>query len=143
MTHTMVNNLFLEYFKVNFPNFIAIYTDGSVFSFSTICSVYIPALYIFFSNNLSSLSSSFTIKCYIIIEALLLTSNFPPSKYLIASDSISCLQFLISSPFNSHLSPLIFHINSIIFHLLRANFIIQFYGCLVILVYIEMKLLTI
>lgn len=42
-----------------------------------------------------------------IIKALTLILNFVGNNYLIAPDFLSCLQALISNPFNSHLSPFI------------------------------------
>jgi len=72
--------------------------------------LFLPAIlficrnYIFLSQNLSPFSSSFTAECYAIIEVLSFISNLASNKYLIASDSMSCLQALMSNPFDSHLS---------------------------------------
>jgi len=66
-------------------------------------------LHVSFTNNLPPSSSSFSAECYAITEALI--SNLAPNKYLIVSDSMSCLQSLKSCPFNSKLSPLVFRIN--------------------------------
>lgn len=44
MSHSIVNNIFVDYLNANFPNFTVVYTDGSVTPTSAGYSVYIPAL---------------------------------------------------------------------------------------------------
>jgi len=124
MSFSMVNKIFSEFLKLNFDNFIVVFTDGSVSPLSAGYSFYIPVLHISFSNNLPPSSSSFTAECYAIIEALSLISNLDSNKYLIVSDSMSCLQALISNPFDSHLSSLVLIIKSIILKLHLANYTI-------------------
>jgi len=126
MSSSFVNKLFSNYLNLNYPNFTIIYTDGSVSPLSAGYSFYIPELHISFSNNLPPSSSSFTAECYAILEALLFISDLAPNNYLIASDSMSCLQSLISNPFNSKLSPLVFQIKSYIYILKQSNRQIQF-----------------
>jgi hypothetical protein len=116
MSYSMVNAAFSNYL-INFPDFTIIYTDDSVLPFSAGYAFYIPELHISFTNNLPPSSSSFSAECYAIIEALTLILNFAPNKYLIATDSMSCLQALISNPFNSYLSPLVLSIKSLVFNL--------------------------
>ncbi|KAL4143540.1 hypothetical protein QTP88_005859 [Uroleucon formosanum] len=120
-----VNNYFSNYFNLNYPNFIIIYTDGSVSPLSAGYSFFIPELHVSFSNNLPPSSSSFTAECCAILEALLFISNLAPNNYLIASDSMSCLQSLISNPFNSKLSPIVFQIKSYLYYLNQSNRLIQ------------------
>ena len=115
MSLFFVNKLFSNYLNLNYPNFTIIYTDGSVSPLSAGYSFCIPELHVSFSNNLPPSSSSFTAECYAILEALLFISNLAPNNYLIASDSMSCLQSLLSNPFNSKLSPLVFQIKSYIY----------------------------
>jgi hypothetical protein len=91
MSPPMVNKIFSEFLNMNFDHFIVVYTDGSVSPLSAGYSFFIPELHISFSNNLPPSSSSFTAECYAIIEALSLISNLASNKYLIASDSMSCL----------------------------------------------------
>ncbi|VVC28773.1 Ribonuclease H-like domain,Ribonuclease H domain [Cinara cedri] len=124
MPNSFVNNSFSSYL-LNFSNFIIIYTDSSVSPLSAGYSFYIPELHVSFSNNLSSSSSSFTAECYAILEALHFISNLAPNNYLIASDSMSCLQSLISNSFNSKLSPLVFQIKSYLYFLNQSNRLIQ------------------
>jgi len=126
MSSSFVNKLFSNFLNQNYPNFTIIYTDGSVSPFSAGYSFYIPELHISFSNNLPSSSSSFSAECYAILEALLFISDLAPNNYLIASDSMSCLKSLISNPFNSKLSPLVFQIKSSIHILKQSNHHIQF-----------------
>uniref|UniRef100_A0A2S2Q117 ribonuclease H n=1 Tax=Sipha flava TaxID=143950 RepID=A0A2S2Q117_9HEMI len=125
MSLPIVNKIFSEFLNMNFDNFVVVYTDGSVSHLSAGYSFFIPELHISFSNNLPP-SSSFTAECYAIIEALSLISNLASNKYLIASDSMSCLQALISNPFDSHLSSLVLIIKSIILKLHQDNYTIQF-----------------
>lgn len=93
MSYHMVNKVFSELFNVNYDNFIVMYTDVSFF---------IPELHITLTNNIPPLSPSFTAECYAIIEALTLILNLASNRYLIASDSKSCLQSLNSNPFKFH-----------------------------------------
>lgn len=86
-------------------------------------SIYIPELHVSISNNLPPLSS-FTAKCYAIIETTLLIFNLPPNKFLIASDALLCFQSITSNLSNSHLFLLVFQIKTIIFNL--SNYTIQF-----------------
>lgn len=92
MSFPIVNKKFSEFLKLNFDHFIVMYTDGSVSPLSAGYSFYIPELHISFSNNLPSSSWSFTAECYALIEALSLISNLASNKYLMVSDSMSCLQ---------------------------------------------------
>uniref|UniRef100_A0A2H8TL40 RNA-directed DNA polymerase from mobile element jockey n=2 Tax=Melanaphis sacchari TaxID=742174 RepID=A0A2H8TL40_9HEMI len=126
MSSSFVNKLFSNFLNLNYPNFTIIYTDGSVSPLSAGYAFYIPELHISFSNNLPPSSSSFTAECYAIFEALLFISDLAPNRYLIASDSMSCLQSLTSNPFNSKLSPLVFLIKSYIYTLEQSNHHIQF-----------------
>ncbi|XP_060846488.1 uncharacterized protein LOC132926168 [Rhopalosiphum padi] len=126
MSHCMVNAAFSNHLFVNFPNFIVVYTDGSVSPFSAGYAFYIPELRVSFSNNLPSSSSSFTAECYAIFDALTLIFNLAPNKYLIASDSMSCLQALNSNPLRSKLSPLVQRIKLLIFNLNSLNYTIHF-----------------
>jgi hypothetical protein len=70
-------------------------------------------------------SSSFTAECYAIYEALLLISTTDSGNYLIATDSMSCLQTFVSNPFNSKISLLVFLIKSYINYLNHSNRFIQ------------------
>lgn len=63
--------------------------------------------------------------CYAIIESLALIFNLALNKYLIISDSISCLQSLNYNPFNSHISSLVLCIKSLIFCISQQNYIIH------------------
>ena len=126
MSYSAINAAFSNHLNAHFPNFIVIYTDGSVSPLSAGYAFYIPELHVSFTNNLPPSSSSFTAECYAIFEALTLILNFGPNNYLIASDSMSCLQALNSNPFNSHLSPLILRIKSLIFTLNQLNYTIHF-----------------
>jgi len=126
MSSAFVNKLFSNFLNLNYPNFTIIYTDGSVSPLSAGYSFYIPELLISFSNNLPPSSSSFTAECYAILEALLFISDLAPNSYLIASDSMSCLQSLTSNPFNSKLSPLVFQIKLFLYTLKQSNHHIQF-----------------
>jgi len=125
MSSTFVNDHFSNYLNLNYPNFTIIYTDGSVSPISAGYSFYIPKFHFSFSNNLPPSSSSFTAECYAILEALLFISNSPSDNYLIASDSMSCLQSLITNPFNSKLSPLIFQIKHHLHLLNQSKFQVQ------------------
>lgn len=71
-------------------------------------------------------SSSFTAKCYAIIEALTTIYKFPQNKYLIAFDSLPYLLSLKCNPFNFQISSFILCIKIIIFHFHQSNYIIQF-----------------
>jgi len=122
----MINKIFSEYLKLNFGNYITIYTDGSVSPLSAGYSFYIPELHISFTNNLPPSSSSFTAECFAIIEALTFISNLISNYYLIASDSLSCLIALNSNPFNSHFSPLVLRIKQITHTLYLSNYSIKF-----------------
>jgi ribonuclease HI len=126
LSPTIINNIFSDFLDTNFSDFFTVYTDGSVSPLSAGYSFYIPQFHISFTSNLPPSSSSFTTECYAIVEALTLISTFPPNKFLIISDSLSCLQSLTSNPFNSHISPLILHIKSILFQLFQKKFTIQF-----------------
>ena len=74
---SMVNAVFLNCLNVNYSNFIAIYTDGSVSPLSAGYAFYIPELHVSFTNNLPPSSSSFTAEYYDIIEALFLSQILP------------------------------------------------------------------
>lgn len=121
--YSSVNAAFSNIFNKNFPNFIVVYTDGSVFPFSASYAFYIPKIHISFSNNLPPSSSPFTAECYAIIEVLTLVLNLTPDNYLIFSDSLSCLQALNAfNSLSSYLSPLVIRIKSIIFTLNQLNY---------------------
>ena len=122
----VINNLFLAFIESKFPDYMVVYTDGSVSPLSAGFSFYIPQLNISFTSNLPPSSSSFTAECFAIIEALNMISTFSNNNVLIASDALSCLQSLNSCPFSSHVSPLILRIKSILFNLSQLNFNIQF-----------------
>lgn len=102
-----------------------VYTNGSVSPLSAGFAFYIPELQLSFTNNLPASSSSFSAECYAIIEALTFISNLAPNNYLIASDSITCLLALKSSPLNSHLSPFVLRIKQIALILHQSNYSIQ------------------
>ncbi|KAL4119211.1 hypothetical protein QTP88_012055 [Uroleucon formosanum] len=125
-SHAVINSLFTNFIDNNFADFIVVYTDGSVSPLSAGYSFYIPNLHISFTNNLPPSSSFFTAECFAIIEALNCISSFSYKKFLIASDSMSCLQSLNSFSLNSHPSPLIIRIKSILFSLGQLDFNIQF-----------------
>jgi len=112
---SIINNIFSNYVDINIPNFVVVFTDGSVSSLSAAYSFFISELRLFFTNNLHPSSPSFATECFSIIHTLTLVSNFVPDKFLIASDSLSC-------PLNSHLSPLIFRIKLIVTRLHQSNF---------------------
>lgn len=83
MSYLMVNTAFLNrlILIVNFPNCIIVYTNnGFVSPFSAGYVFYIPELHVSLTNNLSSSSSSFTAKCYAIIEALTLILTLPQTN---------------------------------------------------------------
>uniref|UniRef100_A0A2S2QL67 RNase H type-1 domain-containing protein n=1 Tax=Sipha flava TaxID=143950 RepID=A0A2S2QL67_9HEMI len=103
----VINNAFFDFLNSIFPDFIAVYTDGSVSPLSAGYSFYIPELHISFTNNLPPSASSFTAECFAIVKTLTLISSFLPDKFLIATDSMSCLQSFTSNPFNFQISPLI------------------------------------
>lgn len=121
-----VNGLFQEYIQNTFPLFILIYTDGSVSPISAGYSFFIPELCISFTNNLPPTASSYTAECFAIIESLQLISTLQPNKFLIATDSLSCLQSLSSYIFKSPSSSLIFLIRNLLFSLKEKGFEIQF-----------------
>jgi kelch-like protein 2/3 len=62
---------------------------------------------------------------FAIYEVLLFISKTYSGKYLIATDSMSCLQALVSNPFNSNISPLVLLIKSCINYLNHSNRCIQ------------------
>lgn len=125
MPNSFVNNSFSNYLLLNFSNFIVISLMAQFPPLSASYSFYIPEFHVSFSNNLPPSSSSFTAECYAILEALRFISNAAPNNYLIASDSMSCLQSLTSNPFNSKLSPLVFQIKSYLYSLNQSNRLIQ------------------
>ncbi|KAL4112254.1 hypothetical protein QTP88_016075 [Uroleucon formosanum] len=122
----VLNSFFTDFIDNNFADFIVVYTNDSVSPLSAGYSFYIPNLHISFTNNLPPSSSSFTAECFAIIEALNCISSFSYKKFLIASDSMSCLQSLNSFSLNSHPSPLFIGIKSILFSLSQLDFNIQF-----------------
>lgn len=71
-SYSMISDAFSNYLNINVPNFIIIYTDGSISSFSAGYAFYILELHVYFTNNLPSSSSPFAAECYAIIEALTL-----------------------------------------------------------------------
>ncbi|KAF0760914.1 RNA-directed DNA polymerase from mobile element jockey [Aphis craccivora] len=75
-----------------------------------------------------SFISSFTAECFAIIEALNTISSLPPNKYLVATDSLSCLQALSSNVFNLHPSPVIITIRHILFPLRNLARTFNSYG---------------
>lgn len=84
---------------------------------SRTASLYQPSSYVFFLHS--------WVLCH--HWSLKINSKFCPQQYyLIASDSMSCLQAFNSNPFNSHLSPLILCIQSLIFTLNQLNYNIHF-----------------
>ncbi|XP_025418121.1 uncharacterized protein LOC112688914 [Sipha flava] len=121
-----VNGLFLDYIRNNFPDFILIFTDRSVTPLSASFTFVIPEFHISFTNNLPPTASSYTAECHAIIESLLLISTLITNKFLIITDSLSCLQALASNVFNTPNSPLIITIRSLLHTLTELNFNIQF-----------------
>lgn len=121
-----VNNIFLDFIHNTFPLFILIFTDGSVSPLSAGYSFYIPEFHISFSNNLPPTASSFTAECFAIIEALNIVSTLPTNKFLIVTDSLSCLQALSSTVFKPQISPLIINIRRILYCLTESGKDIQF-----------------
>jgi len=103
-----------------------VYTDGSVSLLSAGYSFYIPTLHFSFTSNILPSSTSFSTECFSIIEALNCIPSFSNNTFLIATDSMACLQSLNSFSFNSYLPPLILHIKSILFSLSQLDFDIQF-----------------
>ncbi|KAF0754884.1 RNase H domain-containing protein, partial [Aphis craccivora] len=99
---------------------------GSVSPLSAGYSFYISEFHISFSNNLPPTITSFTAERFAIIDALNNISSLPPNKFLIATDSLSCLQALTSNAYNSNLSPLIITIRQIVYSLTGAGTDIQF-----------------
>jgi len=83
------------------------------------------------SNEHSCITHYFTIVHYLskniwYMGWYIFISDLAPNNYLIASVYMSCLQSLISNPFNSKLSPFIFQIKSFIYTLKQSNHHIQF-----------------
>jgi len=72
------------------------------------------------------MASSFTAECFAIIEALNIISTLPTNKFLIVTDSLSCLQALSSTAFKSQISPLTINIRRILFCLTKSGKDIQF-----------------
>jgi len=138
MSSSMVNNIFSN-LNLYFPNFMVIYTDGSVCRLSAGYSFYIPDLHVSFANYLPPSLSSFTAESYAIYEALLFISNTVPRNYLIASDSMSCLQLLVSNPFNSKMSPLFFLLSHTLITSIILIDLFNFCGFLVTLAYMGIK----
>lgn len=77
------------FIECNFTDFIVIYTDGSVSTLSAGYSFYITELHISCTSNLLPSSSSFTAKCFAIVEALNFISTSPYKKFLIVLSPIS------------------------------------------------------
>jgi ribonuclease HI len=121
-----INNIFSDFIVCNFPDFIVIYMDGSVSPLSAGYSFYISQLHISCTSNLPSSSSSFPAELFAIVEVLNFISTSSYKKFLIASDSMFCLQSLYFHTFNSNLSPLILRIKSILFGLGQSSYDIQF-----------------
>lgn len=122
----LVNGLFQDYIHQTFPLFILICTDGSVSPISAGYSFFIAELLISFTNNLPSIASSYTAECFVIIKVLKLISTLLPNKFLIATDSLSCLQSLSSNVFNSSPSLFTFLIRNLLLTLSNSGFVIQF-----------------
>lgn len=70
-------------------------------------TLYIPSLFIKFSNNVPLSASSFITECFAILEAFLPLKLYVLGKFFICSDSQSCLMSLISSPLSSDVSYLV------------------------------------
>lgn len=91
--------------------------------------------FLFVTSSLSLIYTSHLLAiCHIIlflsqpsvnIEALAFIFSFPPNKFLIVLNSISCIQCLNFNRFNSHLSPSDLRIRPIIFCLRQSDFNIQ------------------
>jgi len=60
MSHSPANAAVSNFFSEYFPNFIAVYTDGSLSPLWAGYAFYIPELHVSFTNNLPLSSSSFT-----------------------------------------------------------------------------------
>lgn len=117
----------MAYFLTNnsFPDFTIIFNNGSVIPLSSDFTFYIPELHISFLNNLPSTASFYTTKCYTIIEALLISSS-TSNKFLMATDSLSCLQVLISNVFKLLPSSLIIKIRFLLYNLTKLSHTVQF-----------------
>lgn len=100
--------------------------DDSVSPLSAGYLFYIPEFHISFSNNLPPITPSFTAERFAIIDALNKILFLPPNNFLIATDSLSCLQALTSNAYNSHISPLIITIRQLLYSLTGAGMDIQF-----------------
>lgn len=122
-----MNNFFSDFFEFNFPNFIVVYTNGSVSPLSTGYSSYIPVLYKSFTSNLPSFYSSFITECYAIIAIILIFSFLP-------KEILNCIarvfNLFLSNPFNFHFSSLVLHTKTILFHLNLSSFNIQLFWVL-------------
>jgi len=110
-----VNNLFLDYIYNTFLLFILIYNDNSVSPQSAGYSFFIPDLYIPYTNHLSPTASSYTVECFSIIESLQFITSLPVNNFFIATDSLSCLQYLSFNVFKSLSNSLSLQISSL-FH---------------------------
>lgn len=119
-------DFFLEFIKDNLPLFILVFTDSTVSLFSAGYLFTKPKLCISYSCNLPSKSTSFFSKCFPTIEVLTFISSFFSNSFLIVSDSMPCIQMLVSNPFRSSFSPMILRIKIILFFLHCFNFIIKF-----------------
>lgn len=97
---TIIYNLLSDFLA--HLNYNVVYTDGSVYPLFPDYIFIIPLFYRLITINLSPSTSSFTAEYYTMIESLTHIFSFPPDKFLIASDSMSCLQSLTSNTFNLH-----------------------------------------
>lgn len=89
-----VNGLFQDYIHYMLPLYTLIHIDGSVSPISTELSFFIPDLYICFTNNFSPIALSYVTEFFAIIKSLQFISTLQPNKFLIATDSFSCLKCL-------------------------------------------------
>ena len=86
----------------NYPNYIQIYTDGSLLQERTGCAIIFQNTpYIF---RLPNNTSIFTAELYAILRALNIIAVSPHQNFLICSDSLSALQAIKSGSLNSIIS---------------------------------------
>lgn len=98
-----------------------IYTDGSKNAEKTAAAAWLPFIQIEAGFSLHNLTTIFTAEACAIMEALLLINSLEPDRYLIISDSKSCLDSLAALP-NSSSHPIIFLIKNKIFELTIRNY---------------------
>lgn len=94
--------------------------NASDSSLSAEYAFYMPNLHVFVSNNLLSSTSSYTAKCFTILEALKLISTLTPNKYFIVS---GCLHSFTSNIFKSLSSSISMNVRDLLYNLCFSRFI--------------------